>query len=80
MFGQIELEKFETAKLPQKGASYKPLLYVGKKLVRGTNHYFIAEQTLSTATSTRRIVKLKINEFNGVFEVVPNSIDEIIFD
>ncbi len=28
--------------------------------------------------SLRRIVKLKINEFNGVFEVVPKSI-EVIF-
>ena len=91
--GAIQFENFTgLTSMPQKaasawsavekiiGASYKPLLYVGKKLVRGTNHYFIAEQTLSTANPTRRIVKLKINEFNGVFEVVPNSIEEIIFD
>ena len=94
-FGAIQFENFTgLTKMPQKAAtawagafgeptvsaSFKPLLYVGKKIVRGTNHYFIAEQTLSTANPTRRIVKLKINEFNGVFEVVPKSIEEIIFD
>lgn len=88
--GAIQLENFTgLTSMPQKavsawsavenlvGATYKPLLYVGKQLVRGTNHCFIAEQTLVTANPTRRIVKLKINEFNGVFEVVAQSIEDI---
>ena len=62
MFGQIELAKFEgLTKMPQEaagawsaaeglvGASFKPLVYVGKQVVRGVNHVFIAEQTLKTA-------------------------------
>ena len=56
------------------GASYKPLLYCGSKVVRGINHVFIAEQTLITNPPVRRLVIMEINEFNGVYEIVPSSI------
>lgn len=93
MLGAIEFENFEgltLTSMPQEaasawsaaeglvGASFKPLLYVGKQVVRGVNHIFIAEETLITATPKKRIVTMAINAFNGVYAVVPNSIDVII--
>lgn len=89
MTGTINLENFAEIKLPQKaasawsvvenlvGATYKPILYVGSQLVNGTNFWFIAEQTLVTANPTRRLVKLAINECNGVTAILPYSIEEI---
>lgn len=92
MLGAIEFENFEgLTSMPQSaasawsavdggicGASYKPLLYVGKQIVRGINHWFIAEQTLVTNPPVKHIVTIAINEFNGVYAVVPNSIEVII--
>lgn len=93
MLGEIKLENFEGLKnMPQKAASawsavengitgvkYKPLLYSATQEVRGINHFFIAEQTLITATPERRLVKIAINEFNGAYAIIPTSINEIKF-
>ena len=88
MAGQIEFEEFEVGRLPQGaasawsavenlvGASYKPLIFIGKQIVRGTNYWFIAEQKFMNGQ--RRIVKLAVNEFNGISAIVPSSL-EIIF-
>ena len=89
MFGQIELENFNgITTMPQHaasawsgaleqiiGASYKPLLYIGKQQVHGINHYFIAEQSLMTHPPIRRIVKVIICELNGTYELV--GVEEI---
>ena len=88
MFGKIEYEKFvETTSMPQKaasawntledllGASYKPLLYLGKQQVNGVNYYFIAEQTIVTNPPIRRVVKLAIRESGGEFELL--NVEEI---
>lgn len=92
MFGQIEIQILtDLTKMPQRiasaaaaietsglvGASYKPLVYCGSQQVRGTNHWFIAEQTLVTATPEKHIVKLAVNEFNGEYELVNKSIERI---
>ena len=58
------------------GAGYKPIAYVGKQLVKGTNHIFIAEQTLILAQPVRHIVLVTINEFEGNYTTV--SIEIII--
>lgn len=94
MFGKIEFENFEGLKnLPQKaasawsalesgglvGASYRPLVYIGGQQVKGINHWFIAEQTLITATPEKKIVTLAINEFNGIYAVIPTSINAVEF-
>lgn len=91
MLGKIEFENFEgLTKMPQKaasawsavggivGASYKPLVYVGTQQVKGVNHWFIAEQTLVTNPPVKHIVTIAINEFNGVYAIVPQSIEVII--
>ena len=93
MVGAIEFNVItDMTKLPQKvasaasaietaglvGASYKPIVFCGTQLVRGTNYLFIAEQTLVTATPTKRVVSLKVNEFQGKFELVKDSI-KVIF-
>lgn len=86
MFGGFQFENFEgLTKMPQKaasawakvdelvGCSYKPLLYCGKQLVRGTNHCFIAEQTIIGITQEKRIVAIVVNEFNGDFSIVSDK-------
>ena len=78
IFGGITVvEQQELTKMPQEaatawdavkdlvGAKYKPVAYVGKQVVKGVNHVFLAEQTLITANPERHIVAVKINEFEG---------------
>lgn len=89
MLGKIEFEIHDcTAKtgMPQKyasawtaaegltGASYKPLMTVGKQQAKGVNYWFIAEQTLITATPEKHIVTIAINEFEGNYSIVTGSI------
>ena len=84
MFGKIELAEFkELTSMPQKaatawagfeelglvGAGYKPLLYLGSQVVKGTNHFFVAEQNLITNPPVRKVVLMAINEYNGKFEL-----------
>lgn len=101
LLGGITLANtFSMEKLPQRaasawaafdgteftGASYKPLLYAGCQVTKGTTYWFIAEQTVIYQDAVRHIVKLAINEFTKnvdgeietVYRLVPNSI-EIIF-
>lgn len=59
------------------GASYKPLITVAKQQAKGTNYWFIAEQTLVTATPTTHIVTIGINEFQGNRTVINGSIARI---
>lgn len=67
------IEKLELA-----GAGYKPLMYVGDQLVRGTNYWFISEQVMSTRTAEKHIVWIAVNEFDNKFEVVKSSIVPIL--
>ncbi|MBQ6975032.1 MAG: hypothetical protein IJQ16_00575 [Selenomonadaceae bacterium] len=59
------------------GAGYKPLVFVGTQVVKGTNYHFIAEQTLITAEPIRHIVKVIVYVFNDEFKLVPHSIEKI---
>ena len=91
MTGAIQFENFTgLTSMPQKaasawakvdelvGADYLPLLYVGTQVVRGVNHWFIAQVTTSgTANPKKKIVKLAVNEFQGKFEVVGNRTETI---
>lgn len=93
MLGAIQFEDFEgLTSMPQaavsawsavessglSGASFKPLLYVGTQVVKGINHWFIAEETRTTNPPVKHIVTIAINEFNGIYAIVPGSIDVII--
>lgn len=93
IFGGIDIDVItDLTKLPQKvasaqsaletagitGASYKVLVYVGDQLVRGTNYWFIAEQTVVLAEPEKHIVIVAINEFEGEYEIVKSSIVRII--
>ena len=75
LLGGWDISEMKACNLPQKaqtaftgatlglvGASYEPVLYVGKQLVNGTNYCFIALQTLVTAQPKKRLVKLIIHE------------------
>lgn len=89
-FGQVELNNFEACKLPQKaasafsilegltGVSYKPLLYCGEQIVKGVNYWFIAEMEMVLAVPQRHIVLLCINEFDGDYKLVKESIEVIL--
>lgn len=90
MFGKIQLEQFTgLTSMPQDfasawsgsgvdqlvGATYKPLMCVGKQQVRGTNYLFIAEQNLVVHPPLRRVVKMTINKFGNDYELV--DVEEI---
>ncbi|MBQ9486826.1 MAG: hypothetical protein IJU91_03355 [Selenomonadaceae bacterium] len=89
LFGEIEISATtDLTKLPQKaasslaviedkervGARFKCLAYVGKQVVRGTNYWFIAEETMMTAGMTKHIVAIAVNEYQGEYEIVKSSI------
>lgn len=91
MFGKIELEQFEGLEfMPEDyalawqglegivGAQYKPLLCLGKQIVRGVNYYFLAEQTIITHPISRRVVTLIINEFQGNYTLVHDSVEVVL--
>ncbi len=93
MLGKINFNFItDLSKLPQKvasamseiespalvGANYNPLMYVGDQLVRGTNYWFIAEQTLTTREFDKHLVLIAVNEFENKFEIVPSSIMRIL--
>ena len=59
-------------------ASYKPVAYIGKQIAKGTNRLFITEQTLTTEKMERHIVTIIINEFEGKYTIVKDSIERII--
>lgn len=50
------------------GVGYKPLIYLGKHIVKGVNYCFIAEQTLITREPIKHIVIIEVNEFNGEYK------------
>ena len=93
MFGKIKLEEFKgLTAMPQKaasawsgaelenlvGASYKPLLYLGSQIVKGTNYFFIVEITVPYSGEIRKVALLAINEFDGKYTPVKESIEVIL--
>lgn len=88
MFGQLKLEHFNEANLPQKGEtawsgagmreltgkSYKPLLYYAEQPVNGILHWFIAEQADVYPPFHRRLIKMAILEKDGAFTFEEQSI------
>ena len=45
------------------GCSYRPVVYVGKQIVKGTNHYVIAEAKMVVPNSKPYAAMICINEF-----------------
>ena len=86
---EFEIHACTDGNLPQKyasawttveglaGASYEPLLTVGKQQAKGTNYFLIAKQTLITATPETHIVTIGINEFQGNYTIINGSIVKI---
>lgn len=82
MLGQVKLAQFKAIEtMPQEyqtawdavsweqftGAKYKPLLCAGEQVVHGVNYFYVAEQTVSDANVTRRLVLMAINERDGEY-------------
>lgn len=90
MFGKTELENFKACELNQEAASawsavenlvgcgYTPLLYLGKQIAKGVDHFFIAEQTLVTNPPVRRVVSFCVNHFNGEYSLINESFEVIL--
>lgn len=88
MLGRIELEQFNECKMPQEyasawsavsnlmGASYRPLICLGRQIVSGVDYFFIAEQTTVTRTPIRHVVAITIHGFEDNYVV--ENIEEII--
>ena len=91
MFGQLKLENFNEANLPQKGEtawsgagmreltgkSYKALMYLGAQPVNGIYHWYIAEQADIYPPFNRRVIKMAILEKDGAFTFEEQSIFHI---
>ena len=95
MYGEIEYAEFKAiTEMPQEaatawgafemsglvGAKYKPVLYVGTQLAKGRNYIFIAEQILMDKEFDKKLVKIKINDYNGQYSIVLNTVNAIAFD
>lgn len=91
MLGEIEFEIYPCTegRMPQKyqsawsavegltGASYEPLITVGRQQAKGTNYFLFAKQTLVTATPETHIVTIGINEFQNNYTIINGSIVRI---
>lgn len=89
MFGTFQLEQFKACELSQEAASawsavenlvgvgYKPLIYVGKQVAKGVDYVFIAEQTILSNPPVRRVINFTVNEFQGKYELVEESVEVI---
>jgi len=91
ILGAIEFEFYDCTKgnMPQKyqsawsaveglmGASYEPLMTVGRQPSKGTNYWFFAKQVMSTSTPETHVVTIAINEFQGDYTRVNGSIVRI---
>lgn len=67
---------FDMAIRPLVGAMYKPLAYIGKQLVKGTNYYFICSARRVHPGSIPYPAIVCVNQFDGAFMVV--SIEPLI--
>ena len=92
-FGKIQLLEFEECTdFPQEfasasaaisseelcGAKYKIILPLGASVNKGVNYYFLCEETFVTNPPARRLVTLAVNEFDGNYSVVKESIREVL--
>lgn len=66
---------FDSAMKGLVGVSYKPLFYIGKQVVKGMNHYFLAEAKNIYPGSEPFLVEICINVFENQTSIV--SIEKI---
>ena len=61
-FPQNVISGFDKAFEGMTGAQYNMIAYLGSKVVNGTNHIYLAEQTLVTGKDVKSIVTVILNE------------------
>lgn len=61
---------FKTATQSLVGVSYKPLFYVGHQVVKGMNHYFIAQAQAIYPGADPFLVSICINDFNKNISII----------
>lgn len=75
---EVEIAFAEVVK-ELKGVSYKPVVYIGKQVARGENHYIVCESKVIYPGAQPRAVILGINIFEGkssVISILPISSGE----
>lgn len=92
-FGKVQLLDFaECTEFPQEfasasaaisseelcGAKYKIILPLGASVTKGINFFFLCEETFVTNPPARRLVVVAVNEFEGNYSVVKESIKEVL--
>ena len=91
MLGQIELTQFKgLTAMPQEavsawaavnamtGVALKPLLFVGTQQSNGINYWFVAEETFITLGGGRRLILVAVNNHDGQYSFVGDSIETIV--
>ena len=61
---------FDMALRPMVGAIYKPLAYIGKQIVKGTNFYFLCSTCRVHPSAKPYATVVCVNQFDGAFMVV----------
>ena len=59
------------------GAKFKVILPLAAQVVNGVNSFFLCEETFMTSPRARRLVTLAVNEHDGEYRVVKESIKEL---
>lgn len=78
--GPAEAKKAWAGVKPQTGATFKPICYCAEGPCKGTNYWFLAQETVIGNPGSTRIVVLAINGFNGQYAIIPSSIREVKFE
>jgi len=63
---------------PLIGCKYKLLMPLAVQPAHGNNYYFLAEQTIMSNPAVRRLVTLAVNEQNGNYKLVKNSVKVVL--
>jgi hypothetical protein len=66
-------EIFNTAFEGYVGVSYRPIIYIGKQVVKGMNYYFVAEARVSYPEAVPYAVTMTINQFGTAATVTEIS-------
>lgn len=64
LYGELK-EAFDTYMTDLCGVGYKPVAYMGEKLVKGVNHYILCQATIQYPNAIPYAAIIEINSFQG---------------
>ena len=92
LFGGINFRDFDAENGPAEakkawagvqgwtGSSFKPVAFLGDQPCKGTNYWFLAEETVNCNPVQKKMVVFAINGFQDHYAIVPSSIHEVKFE